>query len=198
MMLGTLVDAMITEPWMVDYSTMSVKVENRYSNTRYFFEEAEFAMAVSMKNAFFNHSFCKRIVRYGKKQMFYNESFDFQGLSIETEGEADILFRRGDIILDVKVTASDSEHKFYKTVRELFYDQQGAWYMDNFNINRFVCAGISRKSLVKGVPEIYLYPMKRGHRTYNEGRDRYLYWLGLFLQSQTEIVNYADQSIEVS
>lgn len=185
---GSLVDALITEPEQVDFKNNSLMLDTRYDCMRYYFKEDDLELANLMRESFFEHPFCAAIARHGEKYIFTRKDFEFDGELIWTEGETDMLFTDGDINLDVKMTAAQTEKEFFKAVKEYYYDQQGSWYIDNVEVSRHVVAGISRKAVDdKGLPVIFLYPIVKGHRSYEDGYDRYSYWLRLLLQERKKV-----------
>ena len=184
---GTLVDALITEPERYDCRTHQLRHSTNYEDTVYHYDAESYELASLMRDAYFEHPLCGKLIQVGGKYPFDIPDFKFewegQTFQVPTGGELDVYAGMLQMAGDVKVTSEVTKEGFFKKVDELYYDQQGAFYMDNHGIDFFVISGISRKRSEKnGLPTILNYCIERGSKEYQKGRDRYSMWSYRYLE----------------
>lgn len=178
---GSLVDALITEPERVDLNKLSLHNKTRYEDEHYLFKPWEIELAQEMKEAFFANSFCRKVMRHAEKAIF-QKKMQIENFEIDVEGEADLLWPSQNLNTDIKVTACTSQKEFVKKCKELFYDQQGSFYMDNFQVDRHVVIGISRKVRdANNLPKLFFFPIERTNDLYKVGKEKYVFWTKKYL-----------------
>jgi len=162
---GSLLDAMITEPEMVDYYKLTV------GGTQ--FSKQEFDMAIDMKKVFFADPFCRALA--GQCAMQYVSirhgfQITYEGLTflMDMRAKWDFFAPKIDLSGDLKTTASTTQKQFEESIFHYNYDRQAALYMDLENKSNFMFIGISKKNL-----KIFKVPVKRGGSIYNSGKAKY-------------------------
>lgn len=163
---GSLIDAMITEPELVDYFKYSVNGEQ--------YTKEEFEKAAAMKKAFFLDASCKSIHANSTTQ-FVSIRTDFPitlntGFSFKLDMRArwDFYCKNIDMGADLKSTACTTQKQFEESIRHFNYDRQAALYMDLGNKSNFMFIGISKVNY-----KIFKVPIKRGDAIYKAGLDKY-------------------------
>lgn len=194
---GQLVDALITEPHMVDLGKRRLNCQTRYDSSIYEYNEEDFNIALIMRDAFMADPLARSIHGLSSKFIFNNEQFQFQYddaiYQIPTDGELDLGSVNYKVGADCKMTTCPTKKEFFKKVHELHYDQQATFYMDNCGLDKFVIIGISRKSKKEGgfdpktgLPKIFHYTIERGSSEYIKGAERYRYWSKRLIDHRVE------------
>lgn len=162
---GSLIDALITEPGIVDYYKLQV------SGVQY--SKEEFDKAIAMKQAFYNDPFCKSFAAQCEMQKVSVKK-DFQmsvkgvKFSLDVRAKWDFFAPKIDLSGDLKSTACTTQKQFEQSILHFNYDRQAAFYMDIENKSNFMFIGISKVNY-----KIFKVPVKRGSEIYNSGKDKY-------------------------
>ena len=162
---GSLIDAMITEPTLVDYFKLQV------AGVQY--SKEEFDKATCMKKAFFADPFCKSFAAQCEMQKVsvrHDFPIDLDGISFKMKVRAkwDFFAPKIDLSGDLKSTACTTQKQFEESIFHFNYDRQAAFYMDIENKSNFMFIGISKVNY-----KIFKVPVKRGGMIYNSGKDKY-------------------------
>lgn len=162
---GTLIDCMITEPQKVDYYQRSCAGNNYTAD--------EFALAESMKKAFYRDPICKLIADNSEFQKISVRSgfkIEFDGFSfmLDVRAKWDLYAPKIKVSGDIKSTTATTQKQFEEAVRHFDYDRQRAWYMDIENTDNDMLIGISKKNC-----QVFKIPIKRGSELYNSGKAKY-------------------------
>jgi hypothetical protein len=136
--IGSLVDAMITEPEAVD----------QYSRTlgKYSYTHEEFETCRQMKVSFLKDPFCLGLLRMstGQKE-FYNEWQQFEnGITLNTKRKFDLWSTALNWGADIKSTTAKTQAQFEEAARYFDYDRQRYWYMSGAGSAKDLLIGISK------------------------------------------------------
>ncbi len=169
---GSLVDAMITEPHKVNYSSGLVAGIQLTS--------AHIDAAKRMKDNFFADPFCAGLWKMAEKQkelvieamQFEFESFQFE---IGFKCKYDLFLPSAWYGIDIKTTTAKSQKQFEESVFQFDWDRQGALYMD---IPTQLTGEVSKQFLIIGISKkpphkIFKLPIKRDDGWYNSGKSKY-------------------------
>lgn len=162
---GSLLDAMITEPEMVDHFKLQVAGIQ--------FQKEEWEKAIKMKKVFFADPFCKMLAAQCELQkVSVKEKFEitYQGFRfwMAMRAKWDFFAPKIDLSGDLKSTASTTQKQFEESIFHYNYDRQAALYMDLENKSNFIFIGISKTNF-----KIFKVPVKRGGEIYNSGKAKY-------------------------
>lgn len=161
--LGSLVDAMITEPARVNYFTFTLDDE--------VFTPFEFYQCEQMKAAFKRDEFCMGLLKQSTGQMVMREtmSFDygnfefFLRMRCKYDLYSNILKWGGDI----KSTTATTQKQFEEVARHFDYDRQRACYMKISGAKRDMLIGISKVN-----NKIFKIPILRGDELFTSGEKK--------------------------
>lgn len=178
--LGSLLDAMITEPHRVDYFQRTLDGEVLSAD--------EFALAEGMKKAFWADDFCRMIAEKasGQTKMAERREMNFRGYDFFLNARCKWDLWRTDWRWggDIKTTTAETQKQFEDACRHFDYDRQRAWYMDIAGSSRDVLIGISKKNF-----KVFKVFINRESSFYHDGRDKYLElafrWNTMFGESKT-------------
>lgn len=162
---GSLLDAMITEPALVDYFKLTV------SGVQY--SKEEFQKAEAMKKVFFADTFCKSLsaqCEMQKVSIKENWPITYEGFlfALDVRCKWDFFAPNIDLSGDLKTTACTTQKQFEESILHYNYDRQAAWYMDIENKSNFIFIGISKVNY-----KIFKVPLKRGGNLYKSGKAKY-------------------------
>lgn len=160
---GSLIDAMITEPFLVNFFTRTM---NGYQ-----FPVDEFTLAVEMKKAFLADEFCRDFIEKSEPQKVMSRklNFDYNGYEFALPVRCKWDIWRGTMGGDIKSTVATTQSQFMDAIKYFDYDRQRAWYMDIAGSKVDVLIGISKVNL-----RIFKVFIKRDSDLYKEGHDKYL------------------------
>lgn len=172
---GTLLDALVTEPFKVDFFKLQV------DGVQY--SDEDFEKGLRMKSAFMNDPFAKNILSQSdtQKVMIVNRSFQFEGMDFKLDIRC-----KWDLWMDglgwggdLKSTTATTQKQFEEAVRFFDYDRQRAWYMDIAGSNQDVLIGVSKVNF-----KVFKVPIRRGDELYEAGFKKYnelaFKWWALF------------------
>lgn len=167
---GSLLDAMCTEPWRVDYYRFTCAGEQ--------YTREEFALAEAMKQSFMRDEFCRMFMDNSEFQtVIINPNFQIEHLGfrfgLPMRGKPDFDARKKMRMFgDLKSTAAKTQKEFEKMVAAFHYDRQAAVYLDLPEDDRpdmFMLLGVS-----KCPPHpVFKVAIKRGEALYLSGRQKY-------------------------
>ncbi len=162
--LGNLIDAMITEPNLVNFFKARLGEKE--------FNKEEFEHMEQMKRAFLKDPFCRNILNGASGQnvmsvrrTFYYSGFDF---ALPCRCKWDLWREDGHFGGDIKSTAATTQAQFEAAARYFDYDRQRAWYMDIAGSNEDVLIGISKKNF-----KVFKIFINRASSWYREGFAKY-------------------------
>ena len=172
---GTLLDAIITEPFKVDYFKFQV------DGVQY--TEEDFEKGLAMKKSFMNDPLAKNILSQSdtQKVMIVNRSFHFEDVDfkLDTRCKWDLWMQKLGWGGDLKSTTATTQKQFEEAVRYFDYDRQRAWYMDIAGSNQDVLIGVSKVNF-----KVFKVPIRRDDELYKTGFKKYnelaFKWWALF------------------
>lgn len=166
---GNLVDAMLTEPNLIDYSNQSIWLHNDWQKV----DDVKWKLANKMVQSMLKDPFISLVVKKMKGQYeFYKrldleyEGFEF---SINARAKYDGIAKPLKTGLDYKTTACTTDKAFIQSLDHFDYDRQCAWYMDIAGLDRFWFIGISKKNM-----KVFKYAVSRDDEFYIKGKQKYL------------------------
>lgn len=174
---GTLIDAIITEPDRVDFYKLTV------DDVKYLEEDFNLALEMrkSLKMEARKDRFLDNVLKHFDTQTVsvrQNQPFDYYGFEfmLNTRCKWDWFFPALNFGGDLKTTAASSQKEFEEAIDFFDWDRSRAWYMDVVNSNRDFIYAISKKNC-----KVFKYFIKRGDKTYEKGKAKYLdlafkYW----------------------
>lgn len=163
--LGTLVDAIITEPTKIDHFKRTVD--------EYQYTVDEWEMAKEMQRAWRKNSFCKTMEAGATFQhVSINKDFRVQYDGIEISLAARCKWDLWKIPAhfggDLKSTACTTQKQFIESIEYFDYDRSRAWYMDIEGAKIDCIIGISKKNF-----QVFIVPIDRNHWIYKQGKAKY-------------------------
>ena len=162
---GSLLDALITEPHLVNYFKYTV------AGAQY--TKDEFAKAEVMKRAFFSDAFCvslQKMSHMQKVSVKHRFPISYNGINffLNVRAKWDFFVEHTDLSGDLKSTACTTQKQFEESILHFNYDRQAAWYMDIENRSNFMFIGVSKVN-----NKIFKVPVKRDGNLYRSGREKY-------------------------
>ncbi len=162
---GSLLDAVITEPHLVNYYKLTAG-DVQHS-------QEDFQKAEQMKIMFFKDPLCFHLAKQSLmqkvsvKQQFHiaHDGFDF---TLPVRCKFDFFVEGIDMSGDLKSTACTSQKQFEASIHHFDYDRQAAWYLDLEGRSNFIFIGISKVNF-----KIFKIPVKKGSEIYNQGKAKY-------------------------
>lgn len=161
---GTLLDAIITEPFKVDFFKFQV------DGVQY--SEEDFDNVAQMKKAFFNHPLAANILKQSDTQkiMIERKQFQFDDIDFElnTRCKWDLWMPKLGWGGDLKTTTATTQKQFEEAVRFFDYDRQRAWYMDIAGSNQDILIAVSKVNY-----KVFTVPIRRDDELYKSGKQKY-------------------------
>lgn len=161
---GTLIDAILTEPFKVDF--FQYKVDGIP------YTKEDFEIADQMRKSFLKDDLAQSMLKISSTQeiMIKNRAFSYGGFefNLDVRCKWDLWINKMNYGGDIKSTAATSQKQFEEAVRFFDYDRQRAWYMDIAGSDKDVLIGISKKNF-----KVFKVPIRRGDDLYNEGKKKY-------------------------
>jgi hypothetical protein len=161
---GTLLDAIITEPFKVDFFKFQV------DGVQY--SEEDFDKVAQMKKSFFNHPLAANILKQSDTQkiMIEKRKFQFDDIDFElnTRCKWDLWMPSLGWGGDLKTTTATTQKQFEEAVRFFDYDRQRAWYMDIAGSNQDVLIAVSKVNY-----KVFTVPIRRDDELYKIGKQKY-------------------------
>lgn len=162
--LGTLVDAMITTPEMVDF------IKLRVFGYDYQYTPEDFQLCRSMREAFKSDPHALELLQLCiGQQEFYNPAVSFEHDGFEFTLPCKVKFDLWSWMLgwggEIKTTAATTMAQFMQYCDDYDYDRQAAFYMLNARSLKHMIIGISK---VKPYP-IFIHAVRAGDLFYSRG-----------------------------
>jgi len=162
--IGTLVDAVITEPEALDLYARTIR---DYKYTRKEIQNAE-----KMRDVFLADDFCSKFVADAVYQeiMVRDMEIEYAGekFTLPVRCKWDIWKPAAGFGGDIKSTTATNLKQFMAAIEHFDYDRSRAFYMDIAGSDYDVIIGISKKNY-----KIFTVPLKRGGELYNRGKEKY-------------------------
>jgi hypothetical protein len=168
--MGSLIDAMITEPERINYFKFQLNDYPEAGHNEQFTKE-EFERCEMMKKAFRNDEFCVSLLRQstGQAVMSAPVDFDYCGFAFQLSMRckydlwSDILKWGGDI----KSTTATSQKQFEEAIRYFDYDRQRVEYMLISGAPKDMLIGISKVNY-----KIFKVPITRENELWKSGYEK--------------------------
>ena len=161
---GTLIDAIVTEPFKVDYFKKKVEAVQ--------YSDEDFYNGIQMKKAFMADKFASHILSQSdmQKVMIEKRNFKFDDIefSLNTRCKWDLWMQKLGWGGDLKSTTATTQKQFEEAVRYFDYDRQRAWYMDIAGSNQDVLIGVSKVNF-----KVFKVPIRRDDELYKSGFKKY-------------------------
>lgn len=172
---GNLIDALITEPDLVDHANRRVMVAD---GTWAYFDEATFKRAMKMKEDALKHDTMALLVRnmqfqaVVKEPRFMIES-EYAHFGLPARIKMDGVNWGLSTGFDLKSTIAKTMKQFRDSLDFFEYDRQCAWYMDVAKLKNFWFAGVGKEPLRTGKHPVMFYAVERGDDFYKSGKAKY-------------------------
>lgn len=169
---GSLVDAMLTEPWRVGHYTFTLSGEDGRIIQ---FTEDVFMLAKKLVKELKADRVVSMLLDSMVGQYIFVRTitfcFDEEYQKIKGRCKFDGINRKFKIGVDYKTTSCPTLAAFIEAIHFFDYDQQAAWYMDLAGTNQHWIIGISKKT-----QKVFKYAIERGDATYLRGVAKYSRW----------------------
>lgn len=194
---GSLVDAMVTEPDLLDNESMVLRNHNGIVQ----FDVTDWTKARLMKEAIDNDDMARHVINMMDKQfveILDEFPFEYSGFEVwmPVRCKLDGIKKSIKTGMDLKSTSCLNLASFIKTIETWDYDRQAAFYMDVCCLDCFWFFGVSKKPNKKGKHEVFKVAVQRGDAIYESGRAKYqkLGWMYnmLIYSLDFDMVTYAN------
>jgi hypothetical protein len=166
---GNLVDAMLTEPNLIDYHEKRIWLHDEWKIV----QPEKWMLAEKMVSAMMLDPFISIVVKkmIGQYEFYKRLHLEYEGFefSIDARAKYDGIAKQLSTGLDYKTTACTTHKAFIQSLDHFDYDRQCAWYMDIASLDRFWFVGISKKN-----QKVFKYAVQRGDEFYKRGKQKYL------------------------
>lgn len=171
---GSLVDAMVTEPDLLDADNMVLKNHNGILT----YEKDDWDKATLMKRAIDDDEMARYVINMMDKQVVEKLDefpFEYAGLEVwmPVRCKLDGIKKSIKTGMDLKSTACLNLKSFIKTIETWDYDRQAAFYMDVCCLDNFWFFGVSKKPNKRGKHEVFKLAVQRDDEIYLSGRAKY-------------------------
>lgn len=150
--LGTLFDAVVTEPQKIDLIRMKI-TDSEYSFTKEEYQTAKIMKASLESNAFYK-IFISRKPDFQKE--VYVDNFQFDGFTLNMRAKLDYYIPG--IVSDLKSTVASSQKAFENSVELFGYHRQMWLYCKLTESKRAMIFGVSKKKPHK----VFVFKIKEG------------------------------------
>ena len=161
---GSLIDAMITEPELVDYFRLTCNGEQ--------YTKEQFEQAEQMKKAFMRDQLAAMMLKESETQkvMTKTREFNHNGMKffLPVRCKWDLWMPKVHWGGDIKSTVATTQKQFEDAARFFDYDRQRAWYMDIAGSNQDILIAISKKNF-----KVFKKVIRRGDKFYTSGKEKY-------------------------
>lgn len=170
---GSLIDAMITEPDLVDEYGLSLNGET--------YAPEQFEQAKQMRRAFLKDELCNMILQNSEMQrvmVMDDMRFDYHvPFSLPVRCKWDLWQPKYNWGGDIKSTAATTQEQFVAACKHFDYDRQRWWYMNIAGSDRDMLIGISKVNF-----KVFKFKIEKGDEFYKSGERKALelafrYWL---------------------
>ena len=160
---GNLIDAMLTEPHKVNYTSYQCDGEQHTPE--------DFERADQMRKAFLKDDFCRNLVENStpQKVMTKVQEFEANGFqySLPVRCKWDIFMDSFGWGGDIKSTTATTQKQFVDAIYHFDYDRQRAFYMTIAGSKQDVLIGISKKNF-----KVFKVPIKRTDDLFKSGMEK--------------------------
>ena len=172
--LGTLVDALVTEPKKCNHYRMTVDDE-KYTKSEW---EWGKSMLSAIRKASAHDPFLDYVLKNADGQRWFAnpiQKFDLGCYDFELPTRCKFDWFLGNFGGDLKTTAASSQHEFENCIDFFDWDRSRAWYMDLVHSldpamgNQDFIYAISKKNY-----KVFFKKIVRDDETYRRGKDKYL------------------------
>ena len=172
--LGTLVDALVTEPKKCNHYRMTVDDE-KYTKSEW---EWGKSMLSAIRKASAHDPFLDYVLKNADGQRWFAnpiQKFDLGCYDFELPTRCKFDWFLGNFGGDLKTTAASSQHEFENCIDFFDWDRSRAWYMDLVHSldpamgNQDFIYAISKKN-----NKVFFKKIVRDDETYRRGKDKYL------------------------
>jgi hypothetical protein len=170
---GSLVDAMLTEPELVDYQEKTL-LDSFDNEIR--FEPEEWHTAIAMVQKLKANPMIKLLLSQGDSQCIKMLD-NFEPYGVPVRCKLDFHVPKMKLGADLKTTTCKTQTQFYNSLATFDYDRQGAWYMDIMGLDKFSFIGISKHKPY----DIFTYSCVRGDEFYLRGKAKYEWLLERYI-----------------
>lgn len=170
---GSLVDAMLTEPDLVDYHE-EILLDSFGNEVR--FEPKEWHTAIAMVQKLKANPMIKLLLSQGDSQCIKMLD-NFEPYSVPVRCKLDFHVPKMKLGADLKTTACKKQSEFINSLNQFDYDRQASWYMDIMGLDKFSFIGISKHK----PHDIFTYSCVRGDEFYNRGKAKYEWLLERYI-----------------
>lgn len=175
--LGTLVDALVTEPAEANHVRKTVG--------DYQYSDDEWTWGLGMRAAFNRAAeqipFLGMVRKDAETQRVmanHGQEFEYNGFSFELDTRCKWDFWMEDLNFggDLKTTSAETQDQFEEAIDRFDWDRSRAWYMDIAGSDQDFIVAISKKN-----QRIFTKAIRRSDMIYNRGKEKYLelafkYW----------------------
>lgn len=165
--MGSLIDAMITEPERVDHFKL------RLEHDPFPFSAEDFERCREMRKSFYKDPFCQQMVKQCVFQHVvikpeFDISFDGFKFQLPARCKWDLFCPSIDLGGDIKSTTATTQKQCEEVVRYFDYDRSRAWYMDLAGRSNDILIFISKVNY-----KVFKIPVKRDSEIYRDGKAKY-------------------------
>lgn len=169
---GSLIDAMITEPQLVDEYKLTVGSEQ--------YEKEDFERAREMRKVFMKDELCKSMLINSipqKVMIVENMKFDYSlPFSLDVRCKWDLWMPGFNWGGDIKSTAATTQKQFEDACYHFDYDRSRWWYMNIAGSKQDMILGISKVNF-----KLFKLPIRQGDKFFESGKEKALdlafkYW----------------------
>jgi len=162
--MGSLIDAIITEPHMVDFYRYTV------GDTQY--TQEDFKLAMEMRKAFQRDELAASILKASQTQKVFIETANLQwgdySFSLRMRCKFDLWMNRLRFGGDLKSTTATTQQQFEDAIRYFDYDRQRAVYMTLSGSSKDVLIGVSKKNF-----KVFKVFINRDSDLFKSGMDKF-------------------------
>lgn len=166
--IGTLFDAMVTEPEKVNWLTYRVLGRDEYTYTH-----ADFQMCMKMRRRFLQTPWgqiATGIAMTRQKEIFVDAlKLDYEGLDFSIPFKGKLDFSGKDIVIDLKSTSCTTQKEFENACMQFEYDRQMVAYCLIDNASKAIIVGVSKEK----PHNVFHLPIKKGDEMWNRGYKRF-------------------------
>ena len=164
---GSLVDALVTEPYKVNYYNFTIDDE-QYAEDE-FRHAQEMCKALRMEST--KDAFLKKVLDVAETQRFMvnkSQEFTYCNFPFRLDTRCKWDWWLGFFGGDLKTTFASTQQQFEDAVDFFDWDRSRAWYMDIANSDRDFIYAISKKNC-----KVFKKFITRGDKVYQRGREKY-------------------------
>lgn len=169
---GSLVDAMLTERELLNYSMCSLR---QPGSLDLLFSPLVWRQAEILADYLRKDPVVKLMLPGAKGQYIFRRTLCFQYEGDEHKIRArckfDLFIKAHKTGLDFKTTSAKSGKEFIAAIDHFDWDKQAAWYMDLARIDFHWIIGVSKKT-----GEVFKYVVQRGDANHTRGVAKYSVW----------------------